>query len=187
MPPRRRRPASQATVITPNCTGRWVVVTGIRDLAPRSIATVTAKMRDVVAQEPLGLIFGGARGVDTAALDAADDAVRRGHPAVSLVVVVPGNLHDQPAAAVNVIEACQPRPELVELRLDLTRPVTFEVRNSRMITEGRLRDPNGRPIVVAFIAPDLLRGGTRNTIDLANGWGLEVDEVPVMRTTGGED
>jgi hypothetical protein len=174
--------------------GKWIVVTGVRDLPPRQTAhrLVQAKMAAVVAGGCAGIIFGGARGVDTVALVAAHDArggdARRWQNGVGvapkLVVIVPGTVAQQPIGAKAAIARCA--DETIELGLDVQRAASYHTRNGKMITEGRLRDPAESPIVCAFPTGDAT-GGTRNTMKVAAQWGLTVEETIVPVTPGGVD
>lgn len=186
--PRRR--ATSPTTNAPDYASRWVIVSGIRDPSPIGERAVQQKIAEVIEQYPLGFIFGGARGVDTIALRAAYEkraAPRGTRPPAhmpNLVVIVPGTVLTQPPEAAAAIGNFA--DESIELRLDLARSAAYATRNGRMVTEGRLRDPDERPILLAFPTPGVT-GGTRMTMDIAQSWGLTLDVVEIPRTAGGED
>jgi hypothetical protein len=167
-----------------NYAGRWVVVTGIRSPTPEGAETVAGKLTAVVGRRPAGIIFGGAAGVDTIALKAAATA-RRSADTPKLVVIVPGLVGQQPREAQRFINMHS--DETIELGLDLSRPGSYAARNGRMITEGRLRDETETPILLAFPADNGIQGGTTMTIDLAAGWGVEIDRVPIPVAANGAD
>ncbi len=169
---------------------RWVVISGVRDLAPESVPLIRTKMAEIIHSWPRGLIFGGARGVDTAALRYADAARLEGRGLGGnwprLVVVVPGVVDGQPRACAKAIRECA--DETIELRLPLNRPASFHERNAAMIREALWRSeetPAGPPpILVAFAADGALRGGTGNAIAKAVQFGVEVERVTVSLSAG---
>lgn len=149
---------------------RWVVVTGVRDLDAEDAKTVTEVMRDTVVPGASGIIFGGARGVDTIALIAAWQ-YGNGQPRI---VIVPGVLTQQPFGAADAIRRYA--TTLIELGLPLDQPKSFQIRNERMLTEGFLHDAAEQPIVAAFPNATALKGGTRNCMLAARRRGLHVEE-----------
>lgn len=164
--------------------GRWIVITGPRDLitTPGSGGGDVVVRREVaamVAAPALGVVFGGARGVDTVALEAAGRARGRTKRPY-LLVVVPGRVDEQPyPSAVTIREWAD---EIIELRLPLARPVSFSTRNSRMLVEAARRSPDGvEPLLAAFPPEHGLQqgGGTYDTIRRAAGLGVEVVRFPV--------
>ncbi len=159
----------------------WVVVTGARSVEPHSAARVEATMDHVVGSGALGIVFGGAFGVDTIALKAAwRSRSTGGRP--KLVVVVPGYVAQQPSTAQSVIRECA--DEIIEMGLPLDQPRSFQTRNERMLTEGRLRDPDEEPVVVAFPLDGVMKGGTRNCMAAARRHGLVVAEFPLPARGG---
>lgn len=158
-------------------TGHWVIVTGARELDAVGSALVDRVIAAVFFSPPLGLIFGGAWGVDTEALVAAHRH-RRIRGTCPLVVVVPGTVAQQPRVAAQAIGAYA--DEVIQLKLDLSRSRSFQVRNERMLTEGRLRDPEECPVVVAFPVSGVMTGGTRNCIAAARSRALPVEEFALI-------
>jgi hypothetical protein len=162
---------------------RWVVVTGVRDPDDAGRLTVRKKLAEIVAALPAGIIFGGARGVDTIALCAAG-VLPRHDLKPRRVVIVPGRTVEQPMAACYAIETFA--DEVIELRGDLSQPSSFHARNARMLVEAVGRDAVEDPAVVAFLAPGVA-GGTRATVERARRLGLTVEEVPVTLAASGVD
>jgi predicted amidophosphoribosyltransferase len=143
-----------------------LAITGIRDLDPSDAPIVEMAVSEAIGAGASELIFGGARGSDTVALLAACAAIDE---RTNLVVVVPGTLQEQPAEAIDAIQACA--KEIVELRLPIHRKDSFLKRNVAMLerADGVLAFWDGQP------------GGTQFTIDAAKKRGLPVQIVPVGR------
>lgn len=182
---------SDLTVFTSRYADRWVVVTGIRDLdyaLGKSI--VVHKLGEIVTGRPCGVLFGGARGVDTVALRAA--WLMRGHlggvPPPALVVVVPGYTEDQPRGARAATRECA--DEVIEMRQALHRPAALHRRNALMLhlAEERSAGCPLRPLCVGF-TDDLnpRAGGTASCMSLARKLAIEVEHVPTPRVGGGAD
>lgn len=164
---------------------RWIVVTGIRDIHPADETLVVDRMIRVTLSSPEGVIFGGARGVDTVALRAARRTKTEvGIVGPRLVAIVPGTVAQQPKEAREAIQQCA--DEIIELHLNLKKKSAFFERNRRMITEARLRDSREAPICVAFPS-DLLNGGTRSCMADAMRAAVTVEEYVVRRSIGGSD
>ena len=169
-----------------NYANRWIVISGVRDIALGSMCVVAEKMREIIAGHPAGIIFGGARVVDTAALRFAHDA-RVGEwtkPMVPpFVVVVPCTVSTQPIACARTIRECA--DEIIEMHLPLSVPSSYHARNTKMLKEAMRR--TGDPLLVAFFCERRLRGGTRATMERAAALGVEVEPVPVEVTESGKD
>jgi phosphoribosylpyrophosphate synthetase len=145
-----------------------VAITGIRDLAPESESWVWATMEDLVTDPKVKEIrFGGARGSDTIALNAAGNARTGDRP--KLVVMVPGKVEHQPPYARDVVRTWA--DEVKELGLNLKLPSSYIIRNRRLV--------DGADVLVAFW--DGEKGGTSYTIDYATQRGVPVDVIPVER------
>lgn len=153
-----------------SAAGRWVVVTGARDISPADVLSVQMVVAQAARDGALGFVFGGARGVDTVALHAAHHAGAR-----RLVVIVPGTVQQQPLEAQKAIQALA--SEVIAMGLPLDRPRSFQQRNEHMLTTGMLRDPNESPLVLAFPLAQTLKGGTRNCMLAARSRGLEVEAI----------
>ena len=106
--------------------------------------------------------FGGARGTDTVALTAAGHKALSG---VTLTVVVPGTVVQQPAAAQEAIRSYA--GQIVEMRLPLSDKSSYQRRNIAMIAkaDGLLAFWHGKP------------GGTANCISAARKINLPVEIV----------
>jgi hypothetical protein len=175
-----------------NYADRWVVISGPRDIAPESIPLLKSKMEAIVAERPAGIIFGGARGVDTGALRFA----RAVHPpygnplsgypyAPKLVVIVPGTAAQQLPACTKAIRECA--DELIELHLPLDKPASYFKRNAAMLTTAQARTEPGQPppVLVAFADAGSTYGGTRGCIEKARLMNIAVEEIPVVRIPAG--
>ena len=160
----------------------WVVVTGARDVGVASVPYVDSMITLIAGSRPAGMVFGGARGVDTIALTAAWRARATGRVPV-LVAVVPGRKEQQPPEAQVALRLAD---EIIELGLPLDQPRSYQTRNERMLTEAILRDDSETPVVVAFPLDGVEKGGTRNCIHAAQGRGLDVRVFP-MPARGGLD
>lgn len=166
--------------------GRWVVITGIRDLAPEGVAILRETMEEIVHGGPAGIVFGGARGVDTGALRFAHAARGDwGTATPRLLVVVPGTVREQPRACATAIRECA--DEVIELGRSLSDVASFKHRNGVMLLEATKRTPKGDSFVVAFPGRDTPYGGTRHTMARARAVGCPVYEIEVPATPGGKD
>jgi hypothetical protein len=116
-----------------------VAITANRDLAPGDFDRIERAMRDLCALRPNEIIFGGARGGDTVALEWA--GFYRIAP-TRLVVIVPDTIMMQSREAQSAIRLWS--DEVVELRNPITRDDRFaamKVRNAAMI--DRAHEANG--------------------------------------------
>lgn len=149
---------------TQDINGRWVVVTGPRELSVEGRQRVERTIATVMAMLPAGIVFGGAKGADTYALRKAWEC--RG-PATTprLVVIVPGKVEGQPRYAADAIRACA--DETIEMGLDLGRGDSYQRRNIAMLGEARARDSGPNPVVIGFPYRDQRTGGTRNCLAAA--------------------
>lgn len=146
-------------------------ITGIRDLSPASEPDVWNVMADEVHRGAETIRFGGAFGVDTEALLAAD-AFRRGR--TRLEVVVPARLQDQPDEAIDAAEVAA--DAVLELGLEPGTARSYLRRNDELI--------KGANRLIAF-TDGREKGGTSYTIDRALERGLDVVIVPVRSKRGG--
>ena len=183
---------SDFDVLSSKYAGRWIVITGIRDLDyPIARGIVVHKMTEVVQGRPLGIVFGGARGVDTLALRAAWLA-RGGADAMmitpKLVAVVPDSVDRQPRTAAHTIRDCA--DEVIELHLPIYRAGSFHKRNEHMLLLARERSDGlpQAPLCIGFTDNvDPRSGGTASTMSLARRLVIEVEHVPTPRVQGGAD
>lgn len=117
-----------------------VAITGHRALTPTDEALVTARVEALIYDvRPSAVIFGGAVGVDTVALAAAQH--RRSHHGGTvrahrsrLVVIVPDTVRAQPHAAREAIRLYA--DEVVEMRNAITRAdgwAAYHARNREMV------------------------------------------------------
>ena len=148
--------------------GLVTAVTGIRDLSSGSEPDVWNAMADEVHGGTSVIRFGGAIGVDTIALLAAD--MFRGSR-TKLTVVVPSALDDQPEDAVEAALAAA--DEVVELGLERGTARSNLRRNDELL--------RGADRLIAF-TDGRDQGGTSYTIDRALARGLDVVIVPVRGT-----
>jgi predicted amidophosphoribosyltransferase len=138
-----------------------VAVSGIRDLSEASIADVELAAIEE-ATEVDEMRFGGAAGVDTAALAAICDAP------IYKTVIVPYRLRDQPHNATQVAKDCA--DHIIEMRLPRSR--TAPLRRNDLLLDGADR-------LLAF-TDGRETGGTYYTIQEATERGLDVVVVPVV-------
>lgn len=142
-----------------------VAVTGIRDLHPDS-GPLVRRVITALAQSCEEMRFGGARGVDTLALQAAHATGGN----CRLVVVVPGRLHEQPSCARDAAERYA--HHIVELRQRLCRDA-FLRRNVRLV--------EGVDLLAAF--PDQQgRGGTGHAMREAQRRRIRVQTTIVRKS-----
>lgn len=112
-----------------------VAITGHRKLSPADAALVTARVESLIYDvRPAVVIFGGAVGVDTVALAAAQHhrshrgGTVRAHPS-RLVVIVPDTVSAQPHDAREAIQLYA--DEVVELRRAITSADGWEAYHAR--------------------------------------------------------
>lgn len=179
---------SDLDILPSRYADRWVIITGIRDvdyMVGKGI--VISKLTEIVHGGPRGIIFGGARGVDSVALSAAKLA-RGSFDAPRLLVIVPGRVTEQPRGSQRIISACA--DEVVELRRGLHHPSAFHLRNQTMLHTARERsvDAPQQPLCVGFTDdPRREAGGTGSTMAYARVLGIEVEHVVTPRQEGGVD
>ena len=138
---------------------RVVGVTGHRHIAAEDEATVAR----VVAEYPAcSWRFGGAAGVDTAALRAARKAGLSW-----LEVIVPGTVAQQPAEARKAIEECA--DAVVEMHGDLSRRETYARRNAAVVHDASE--------VLAFLDGRRESSGSRQCAEYARMMGRPVTVV----------
>lgn len=141
-----------------------IAITGIRDLARRSYPTVEIAVLETLSIPGLTtLYFGGALGVDSAALEAVGPYAH----AVDLVVIVPFTVDKQPREARRVIETWADK--IVEMKQVFSKAAYLR-RNDEMIRRSDR--------VLAFI-DGRESGGTAYTIQKAEALNKPVDIVPV--------
>lgn len=159
-----------------------VALTGIRDIAASSEATVRETVRALIEEGVTEWRFGGALGADTMALVAADDMKASGR----LVVFVPGRLVDQPMAARDAIQSLA--DDVVELRLPHENgrlPAWAYLRRNDAMLTGRIRPNLQLPraeLCVGFAADGRRHGGTAYTLRKAAELGIMSRTVPVVGT-----
>lgn len=146
-----------------------IAFSGRRTLTP----TDRELIRKVVLEEigkfqPTDLIFGGARGADTEALDVAMSAKVQWNLPINMIVIVPGHLSEQPREACSL--ASRLVDEVVELGLDPRWPESYHERN-RVMVERADR-------LVAFWDGEP-KGGTWNTIKAAERFKKDIRVVPL--------
>ena len=141
-----------------------VAITGHRDLHDASVPVVERTMAHE-APTATEIRFGGAIGVDTAALEACCFLRQEVWP--ELIVIVPCRVADQPKAARAVIKSCA--DEVIEL--DLPREGCSSLRRNDALLKGADR-------LVAF-TDGRTTGGTWYTIQKARELGIEVEIVEV--------
>jgi predicted amidophosphoribosyltransferase len=138
-----------------------VAVSGIRDLSAASIADVELTAIEE-ATDVDEMRFGGASGVDTAALAAICEAP------ILKTVIVPHRLRDQPPDVATVAKSCADR--VIELGLPKSRVAPLR-RNDALL--------DGADRLIAF-TDGRETGGTYYTIQEAHERGLDVVVVPVL-------
>lgn len=145
------------------------VITGIRDTPAEAWKAIETRMRAILSENPREVVFGGARGSDTMALEAAG-MWRPASSGTALVVIVPGVLENQPQLA----QAATRRyaTTLVQLRQVISAR-TLQARNNAMLMRGLESDVCR---VVAF-TDGRSAGGTHNTIQAARRLGIPVEVV----------
>jgi predicted Rossmann fold nucleotide-binding protein DprA/Smf involved in DNA uptake len=139
-----------------------VAITGIRDLSSADTVLVEEAMGRLLEEHRTEIRFGGARGVDTVALVAAGQKAVLG---VTLTVIVPGTVVQQPVAAQKAIR--QYAHKIEEMKLPLSDKSSYQRRNIAMIAkaDGILAFWHGWP------------GGTANCILSARKIKLPVEVV----------
>jgi predicted Rossmann fold nucleotide-binding protein DprA/Smf involved in DNA uptake len=149
--------------------GRIVAITGNRLLLPRDREVIAEVMRELAADPGVGaLLFGGAIGADTAALEAALDARRGDRP--RLVVVVPDTIAVQPRETQEVSRRADERVELgLRIRPE-DRFRAYRERNRRLVERATE--------LIAFWNGQE-RSGTAATIRLARARGIPVRVVTI--------
>lgn len=173
-------------------TDRWVVITGMRDVdyvVGKGI--VIHKTEEIVLARPVGIIFGGARGVDSISLSAARRA-RGSFAAPYLVCIVPDRVATQPLGAQRIIRTCA--DEIIECKRPLHDAGSFHARNKTMLVTAQERssDLDQAPVCVGFLdqwnsSDPKVGGGTASTMHYARAMGLEVEHVVTPRQEGGVD
>lgn len=143
-----------------------IAITGSRNIPDGGEEVICERMNDLVDSEEVETIyFGGARGSDTVALQAAGEKRSGAQP--KLVGVVPWKIEDQPNAGQETLEDCA--DSIVELEHDTPVGITrgYRARNAEMIerADELIAFWNGNP------------GGTKNTIDTARDRKKTVDVV----------
>lgn len=145
-----------------------VAFTGPRRLTAPAEAIIRDTARRVARQFPEAMIFGGALGADTVALEAADAWCDRSR--TRLVVIVPGTVDQQPRVARLAIRAVAP-DEVIELGLPIRLPSSYHTRNRELVARADR--------LVAFVGGS--DSGTRSTIRAARQRGIPVEEVQLPR------
>jgi hypothetical protein len=162
-PPRSPRPSDRE---------EWVIasVTAHRELIESDLSIIHSTMRALVSHEEIDAIyFGGARGGDTEALQAAL-YFRGKSPRPWLSVVVPDTLDQQP---LNTHHWSKKANEVIELRNPITKTDGF---NSYTVRDQYLVDV--ATFVVAFFNGNYA-SGTGKTVRMAEKVGLEIHKIPI--------
>ncbi|MBI2060355.1 MAG: hypothetical protein HYT87_11350 [Nitrospirae bacterium] len=150
-----------------------VAFTGRRDAGP-GVREVIGKIvaEEISLHAPVELLFGGASGADTIALDEAAKVIAElpSEKRTRLVVILPGRLPDQPHDARAVIE--QHADEIHQLKLRPCFPSSYRKRNQVLV------DRSDR--VVAFW-DGREKGGTHMTMALARKMGRDLRVVRIDR------
>ena len=158
-----------------------VVITGIRDLHPEDRPIVEQEMARLVTSGSVQvIIFGGARGVDTLALQNARfiRGSRTSQATPILFVIVPATVNDQPRKAREIIVSCA--DEIMEMRLDPDNPDSYHRRNAKMLDRALALEGSTRHVLcLAFW--DGKKGGTADCVERAKLRGIPVQVVAVRR------
>jgi hypothetical protein len=145
-------------------------ITAHRDLAPSDAAVIQGAMQTLVAHPSVDAIyFGGARGGDTIALQAALYFRQGQRP--WLTVVVPDRVEKQP---VETHFWTRKADEVIELRNEITKADYFQ---SFTIRDRYLVDV--ATYLVAFFN-DNYKTGTGKTVRMAEKDGLQVHKIKVV-------
>lgn len=141
------------------------MMTGSRDITDRDWPVIGNAIQDeLIEQRPDEFFFGGAQGADSVALSNASIFRKEDEIDVTLTVVVPWTLEDQPAKVIPVIKDCADRIVELEVDVPIGRAAGYHARNEWMIERAdRCRVFwNGQ------------QGGTQSTAEKARDAGLHI-------------
>ena len=150
-----------------------VAITANRNLTDKDEETIFKKMLEVSEDESVDeVIFGGARGGDTAALVASVyHKDTRGDQLPKLTVIVPNKIENQP---IGTRPATRCADEIFEMNMSITREdgwAAYQKRNEEMVNRA------GK--VIAFWNGDK-PSGTWNTIEYAQNKDIPVEIVKIV-------
>lgn len=155
-----------------------VAVSGLRDVLEDDHTVIARAIDELLAPGTIRTVrFGGARGSDTVALRAA-----RRHVSVSLEVIVPGHVDDQPEDARAAIYECA--DNIIELGLPASEPRSYLRRNDALLDgpygmfRGAIGTSSRAHQLVAF-TDGRRSGGTAYTIRRAETLNIPVRKVMV--------
>lgn len=146
--------------------GKRIAITARRDLTPQLAAKIRTTMYELVQGGAKALVFGGARGGDTIALIAAYEAKVALNSNVTLLVIVPGTVDEQPPEARLAIRQCA--SAVIEMRQNLSHYASRQNRNLRQLAKS--------DFLVAFW-DGKRSGGTWNCIAAAETAEMEVVKI----------
>lgn len=140
-----------------------IAITGTRDVTPEGRKKIEDALAEIITSRDdiEAIIFGGARGTDTIALEIAHKIRQDTNKVFELVVVVPFKINKQPREAREAIE------KYADRLIELDQPFSmggYLKRNQEMV---RMAD-----LVLAF--SDKRDGGTTHTIDIARKFRKEI-------------
>ncbi len=147
-----------------------IAITGTRDVAPGGRELIKRALNEVIASrnDIEAIIFGGARGTDTVALECAYEIKREMQRNFELIVVVPFKIEKQPRAAQDAILKYATR--VIELNLPFSMG-GYHKRNEELVKMADL--------ILAFW--DRKDGGTSDTIERARKHGKEIKVIELSR------
>lgn len=141
-----------------------IAISGTRNISLEDHRAIESSISGIMKPGLTEIFFGGARGADTAALEAAHK-LRRPDANPKLTVIVPRKLGDQPRVATKAVERCA--DSVIELGANLLTGEAYRARNAALIKDADL--------LLAFW--DGKSRGTKMTIDLANKKGIAISIV----------
>ena len=147
-----------------------VAFTGIRDLGKGDEDAIGRGVFALLARGVTSMRFGGARGADTVALEAAGDAP------IERVVVVPYQVADQPWVAQQAIKRHATR--VIELGYTPGDKKAYHIRNGWLVLGGEELD---EPAALVLAATDgRTFGGTASTIRMTKVAKIDIEIIPVQ-------
>ncbi len=146
-----------------------IAISGKRDISEEARWVIGKTLTEILTSrnDVEAIIFGGARGTDTVALECAYKIKQELNMTFELVVVVPFKVDKQPREAREAIERYADR--VIELNLPLSKGGYFK-RNEEIVKMADL--------IIAFW--DRKDGGTWHTIKTARKFGKEIKIVDVL-------
>jgi uncharacterized phage-like protein YoqJ len=145
-----------------------IAITGTRNINPERQALIEKTLTEIITSrnDIEAIIFGGAKGTDTIALECAYKIKQEQQKNFELVVVIPFIIDKQPREARDAIKRCAER--LIELKLPYSKGGYLK-RNEEMVKMADL--------LIAF--RDKNDGGTSNTIENARKFKKEIQIIEV--------